>query len=142
MLTGMLILMVPFGHVVHGHHLTEAIGLALPSYLSGWIAAMAVRLAIGDPIVSLAASRFVCRLKSEWAAALSMALINILVMSTIMSLVGLLMGGVSNVVDLWLSSLPAIWLFAFCANFFVVGPLATWLTVRVARPLLSQRARA
>ena len=142
MLTGMLLLMVPWGHVVHGVLPADAFAQAAPAYGTGWVAAMAVRLVVGDPIVALVASRLVSRLDGDRSRSVAMALTNILVMATIMSLYGVVVGGADDILGAWVPTLPAIWIFAFCLNLFLVGPVATWITLKVARPARAALAQA
>lgn len=142
MLTVMPLLMVPWGRVVHGMLPADAFARAAPAYGTGWVAAMAVRPIVGDPIVALVASRLVSRLDGDRSRSVAVALANILVMATIMSLCGVAMGGADDILGAWVPTLPAIWVFAFCLNLFLVGPVATWVTLKVARPTRAALAQA
>lgn len=134
MVTGMMVLMVPWGHILQGALPADALAQAVPSYPVGWVVAIAVRMIIGDPIVALLAAKVMPRIQGDRGRTLAMALINILIMATIMSLFGVIMGGVDDVLGVWTPNLPLIWGFALVINLFLVGPIATWITLRVARP--------
>ena len=119
--------------MVHGALPADAFARAAPAYGVGWVAAMAVCLVVGDPIVALVASKLVSRLSGDRSRSAAMALTNILVTATVMSLYGVVVGGADDVLGAWVPTLPAIWAFAFCPNLFIVGTVATWVTLRVAR---------
>lgn len=87
--------------MVHGALPADAFARAAPAYGVGWVAAMAVCLVVGDPIVALVASKLVSRLSGDRSRSAAMALTNILVTATVMSLYGVVVGGADDVLGAW-----------------------------------------
>lgn len=140
MVTGMMAVMVPWGHIVHGSAPLDAIAQAAPTYAGGWLTVVVVRLLIGDTIVGLLAPRLMARFHGEKGRTVAMAALNVLIMATVMSLFGAVMGGAQDILGFWAPALPAIWAFALLLNLFIVGPLAIWIATSLSNARAHARA--